>query len=132
MLDDHSRRRWGTVLEEATDDQVYDWMDGNVPDFEHLLTDNGTQMDRMNRRAGRYCTKHGTKHIWASPHHPQTLGKIGRVQRELKSILRVSGCNSREDQARKTRAFLEFENHCMNRMTRQTPNERLGVPPNGS
>jgi transposase len=63
VLDDHSRRRWGTVLEEATDDQIYDWMDGNVPEFEHLLTDNGTQMDRMNRRAGRYCAEHGTKHI---------------------------------------------------------------------
>lgn len=132
VLDDHSRRRWGTVLEEATDDQIYDWMDGNVPEFEHLLTDNGTQMDRVNRRAAQYCAEHGTKHIWASLHHPQTLGKISRAQKELKAILKTSGYSSREDLERKTQAFLEFENHCVNRITLQTPYERFGVPPNSS
>jgi len=132
VIDDHSRRRWGTVLEEAKDDQIYDWMEGNVPRFEHLLTDNGVQMDRTNRRAAQYCAEHGTKHIWASVHHPQTLGKISRAQKELKAALRASGYSSREDLERKTRAFLEFENHCVNRITLQTPYERFGVPPDGS
>ncbi|MEX2723144.1 MAG: hypothetical protein Q6366_005500 [Candidatus Freyarchaeota archaeon] len=91
----------GTVLQEATDDQIYDWMDENVPSFEHLLTDNGVQMNRVNRRAGQYCRKHGTKHIWASA-HPQTLGKISRAQKELKAILRVAGYSSRQDLEQKT------------------------------
>jgi len=84
-VDDHSRRLWADPMEAETDDEVFAWMEGRVPRFRNLLTDNGSQFDRANGRAREYCYAAGTRHIWATKGHPQTLGKVSRAQQDLKA-----------------------------------------------
>ncbi len=126
-VDDHSRRLWADPMEAETDDEVFAWMEGRVPRFRNLLTDNGSQFDRANGRAREYCYAAGTRHIWATKGHPQTLGKVSRAQQDLKRALVVAGWADREDLGRKMSAYLGFYNNaCVHRRTRSTPVQREG------
>jgi len=126
-IDDHSRRLWASLLEDATDREVFAWMEGRLPRFRNLLTDNGSQFDRANGRARAYCHAYGTHHIWSTPGHPQTLGKVGRVQKDLKRALVLAGWTDRADLSRKVSAYVAFYNHaCVHRRTGSTPIQREG------
>lgn len=126
-IDDHSRRLWASVLEQDTDREVFAWMEGRVPRFRNLLTDNGPQFDRANGRARAYCHASGTHHIWSTPYHPQTMGKVGRVQRDLKRILVLAGWTDPADLSRKVSAYVSFYNQaCVHRRTGSTPIRREG------
>jgi hypothetical protein len=87
--DDHSRRAWAERIEDATDDEVAGGMEDLHPDqYENLLTDNGSQFSRKNSTIRGYCERHVTaRHIWSSPHHPQTLGNLSAFQKGLKAFL---------------------------------------------
>lgn len=126
-VDDHSRRLWASLLEAATDEEVFSWMESLVPRFRNLLTDNGSQFDRANGRARAYCCAEGTRHIWATKGHPQTLGKVSRAQRDLKRTMAVAGWTERGDLVRKVSAYLGFYNQaCVHRRTKATPIQREG------
>jgi hypothetical protein len=125
-LDDHSRRLWVTLLEEGTDEEIFAWME-SLPRFRNLLTDNGSQFSRSNGRARAYCQANGTRHIWATPGHPETLGKDSRAQLDLKRTLLLAGWRDEADLARKIQAYEGFYNHaCVNRRTGATPAQRYG------
>lgn len=89
MLDDHSRKGWSLALKNGKDDTVIKGMKKLFTDkFENLLTDNGSQFSRKNKAMREYCEEWvNGKHIWASVHHPQTLGKLGAYQKGLKRFL---------------------------------------------
>ena len=126
-IDDHSRRLWASPLEAETDREVFAWMEGRLPRFRNLLTDNGSQFDRANGRARAYCHASGTHHIWSTPGHPQTLGKVSRAQRDLKRVLVLAGWTDRADLSRKVSAYVAFYNHaCVHRRTGSTPIRREG------
>jgi transposase len=89
MLDDYSRKGWSLSLKNGEDDTVITGMKTLLFEkFENLLTDNGSQFSRKNKAMRKYCEEWvKDKHIWASVHHPQTLGKLGAYQKGLKRFL---------------------------------------------
>lgn len=90
MEDDHGRKGWATALSDKNDTTVIEGMKSLVQvKYENLLTDNGSQFSRKNAEIRKYCEEFITgKHIWTSPHHPQTLGKLSAYQKGLKRFLR--------------------------------------------
>ena len=65
--------------------------------YDNLLTDNGSQFSRKNAEMRKYCQENiNEKHIWASIHHPQTLGKLSAFQKALKAFLFQTVHNSRD------------------------------------
>jgi len=62
---------------DQTDERVVHAMKTLHPDkYENLLTDNGSQFSRKNFRMKDYCENSvNGRYIWASVHHPQTMGK---------------------------------------------------------
>jgi hypothetical protein len=89
MEDDHSRRGWGILLENALADTVVAGMMWLIQTrYDNLLTDNGPQFSRQSAAIRLYCEKCVREsHIWASPSHPQTLGKLSALQKGLKLFL---------------------------------------------
>lgn len=96
LEDDHSRKAWSLALPDARDDTVIGGMRALLTKrYDNLLTDNGCQFSRSNKLMREYCEEMlRGKHIWASSHYPQTLGKLGAYQKALKRFLthRLDGC----------------------------------------
>jgi transposase len=89
MEDDHSRKAWATVLGNKNADEVMAGMEIIGPErFDNLLTDNGRQFLSTCPDMREYIEKHVTgKHIHARVRHPQTLGKLGAYQKNMKRFL---------------------------------------------
>ena len=115
MVDDHSRKGWATTLKDADSETVHKAMGELVPyQYDNLLTDNGSQFCKENGSMRRYCEQYvREKHIWATPHHPQTLGKVSAFQKGLKAFLkpRMKGSGNRRDMQRWTRIYRDWYNN---------------------
>jgi len=87
VLDDYSRKILAWQLRAKMDSGAFSdvvelaceftgMQDVRVEDRSRLLTDNGKAL--LSRDLGQYLEAKGFGHIFASPHHPQTTGKIER------------------------------------------------------
>ncbi len=128
-LDDHSRKLWAGRIPDEYDDTIVCEMERVLPSkFDNLLTDNGPQFSRANSAMRVFCEKHvREKHIWSSPHHPQTLGKLGVQQKSLKRFLRHRLGNAIDflEMDRLIAVYTDYVNNCRwNRRTGCSPEER--------
>lgn len=98
VLDDYSRRILAWRLQPAQDADAFSevveeacaatGMDGvPVRHRARLLSDRGPAL--ISRAFGEYLETKGLRHIFASPYHPQTNGKIERFHQSLKEKTRL-------------------------------------------
>ena len=80
-----------------------------VEDRTVLLSDNGPGY--LSRQFGKYLGLVGIRHIFASPYHPQTNGKIERYHRTIKGGINLQPYEMPSELEEAIKAFVEYYNH---------------------
>ena len=117
-LDDYSRFVVSIGLyRKQTTDNVLDVLKAAVERYgmpEEMLTDNGRQFYTWRGRSEfqKYLTKSGIRHIRSRPYHPQTLGKIESLWRNLyQEVLSKVPLNSFEEAKAKIDEWVRWYNY---------------------
>ncbi len=104
LLDDYSRFILNFLLTEACSmDGIIGMVKESIQRYgkmEKLLSDRGFVFHSWKgvNRFEKYLEEHGVYHIHTSPHHPQTIGKVERVNQSIqKELLRVKEFKDVED-----------------------------------
>ena len=116
-LDDYSRFVASIGLfRRQTTDRCLDVLRAAIERYgmpKEMLTDNGRQFYtwRGTSEFQKYLVQSGIKHIRSSPHHPETLGKIESLWRNMyQELISKEPMNSFEDAEEKIKAWIQWYN----------------------
>ena len=121
VLDDFSRRilAWGLqasmdyeafseIVEVACKEAKLEYAPIEPKELVKLVTDRGPAL--ISKPFGDYLEARGIRHILASPHHPQTNGKIERFHRSTKEQVNLVVWESPDELKGEIEKFIDFYN----------------------